>query len=77
MLPPRKTQSTRNQNLDNIELFYKEESYLIQGAIFEVYREIGVDFIESIYQECLEKELVLRNIPFESQKEFTVSYKGD
>ena len=59
------------------KVIYKDESYLIQGAIFEVYREIGVGFIESVYQECLEKELTIRNIPFQSQQEFTISYKGN
>lgn len=62
--------------MSNLKVIYKDESYLIQGAIFEVYREIGVGFIESVYQECLEKELTLRKIPFQSQKEFIISYKG-
>jgi hypothetical protein len=26
------------------KILFKEESYLIEGAIFEVYREMGVDF---------------------------------
>jgi GxxExxY protein len=58
-------------------VIYKDESYIIQGAIFEVYREIGVGFTEPVYQECLEKELAIRNIPFQSQKEFTFNYKGE
>jgi hypothetical protein len=38
------------------KVVYKEESYAIQGAIFEVYREMGCGFLEAVYQECLEKE---------------------
>ncbi|MBN2123386.1 MAG: GxxExxY protein [Deltaproteobacteria bacterium] len=58
-------------------LLYKEECYAIQGAVFEVYREMGPGFLEAVYQECLEKELTNRGIPFESQKELTLRYKGD
>ncbi len=31
---------------------------------------------KSFIQECLEKELILRGIPFESQKDLQLSYKG-
>ncbi|MGD9161914.1 MAG: GxxExxY protein [Desulfobacteraceae bacterium] len=33
-------------------------------------------FFESVYQECLEKELESRDIPFEPQKELVLAYKG-
>ncbi len=59
------------------EILYKDESYKIQGAIFEVYREMGSGFLEGVYQECLEKEFGLRNIPFRSQTELALSYKGE
>lgn len=36
------------------DIVYKQESYQIQGAIFEVYREMGSGFLEAVYQECLE-----------------------
>jgi len=57
------------------KILYKDESYLIQGALFEVYKEIGFGFVESVYQLCLEKELKDRGIPFRSQLELTISYK--
>jgi GxxExxY protein len=57
-------------------LLFKTESYAIQGAIFEVYREMGCGFLEAVYQECLEKELTLRKIPFMAQKELLLQYKG-
>jgi GxxExxY protein len=59
------------------KILYKEESYAIQGAVFEVYREIGCGFLEAVYQECLEKELRIRRIPFVSQPELKLSYKGE
>ena len=38
-------------------LLYKDECYRIQGAVFEVYREMGCGFLEAVYQEYLEREL--------------------
>jgi len=54
----------------------KEETYLILGACFEVYNEMGRGFLEPVYQECLEKELRLQEIPFESQLVLELEYKG-
>ncbi|MBT3496801.1 MAG: GxxExxY protein, partial [Candidatus Marinimicrobia bacterium] len=59
-----------------IELIYKEESYKIIGACFEVYKEMGCGFLEPVYQECLEKELTLQGIPFDAQKIVALNYKG-
>jgi GxxExxY protein len=59
------------------QIIYKEESYVIQGAIFEVYREMGCGFLEAVYQECLEKEMLLRGLPFVAQPELLLSYKGE
>jgi len=58
------------------KLFFKDESYAIQGAIFEVYRKMGSGFLEAVYQECLEKEFDLRNIPYRSQEEIKIIYKN-
>lgn len=49
---------------------------MLQGAIFEVYRELGCGFIEAVYQEALAREFSIRNIPFMSQSEMTIEYKG-
>ena len=59
------------------ELLYAEESYAIRGAIFEVYREMGSGFLESVYQECLEKEFNRRKLPCVSQVELKLTYKGE
>ena len=58
------------------ELIHKKESYVIMGACFEVYKEKGHGFVEPIYQECLEIEMKLRNIPFETQQALPLVYKG-
>ena len=62
---------------DHIQrILFKEECYAIQGAVFDVYREMGCGYLEAVYQECLEKELSLRSVPFSSQQELTLRYKG-
>ena len=58
-------------------IIYKEESYIIQGAIFEVYREMGGCFLEAVYQECLEKELGRLGIPFQPQVQLALTYKNE
>jgi len=58
-------------------IIYREESYAIQGAIFDVYREMGCGFLEAVYQECLEKEFRLRGLPFMAQPELELSYKNE
>ena len=59
------------------KVLFKEECYLIQGAIFEVYRELGCGFIEAVYQEALAKEFASRSIPYCEQPEITISYKKE
>lgn len=58
------------------EPIFKAESYEIVGACFEVYNELGCGFLEAVYQECLEHELRLRQIAFQSQPLLPISYKG-
>lgn len=58
------------------KILFKEESYLIQGAIFEVYRIMGCGFLEAVYQECLAQEFTARGIPFSAQSELHLIYKG-
>ena len=57
-------------------LIYKEESYKILGACFEVYKEKGFGFTEPVYQECLEIEFQLQGIPFVRQPKIQLEYKG-
>src|SRR5437773_4830709 len=53
-----------------------EEGYKLMGAAFEVYNEQGYGLAEDIYQESLEVELGLRDIPNQSKQELTTFYKG-
>ncbi len=58
-------------------LIFEEESYRIRGAVFEVYREMGCGFLESVYQECLEREFRKSGIPIVAQRELVIHYKGE
>ena len=59
-----------------MDIVYRDESYAIMGACFEVYKEKGCGFLEPVYQECLAMELGLREIPFQAEPPLTLSYKG-
>ena len=57
-------------------LVFEEETYKILGCCFEVYKEKGCGFLEAVYQECLEIEFGLQALPFVSQQELQLTYKG-
>ncbi|MEJ7849348.1 MAG: GxxExxY protein [Pyrinomonadaceae bacterium] len=59
-----------------IEILYKQESFLIIGACFEVYNQKGFGFTEPVYQECLQVEFAMQNIPFVAQPNLEIEYKG-
>ena len=48
----------------------------IIGAAMSVHRELGPGLLESAYQPSMCHELTLRGIPFRSQVEPPVAYKG-
>lgn len=58
------------------ELIFKDECYKIVGACFEVYNDKGCGFLESVYQECLEIENEYQQIPYRSQEELRLFYRG-
>jgi GxxExxY protein len=58
------------------QILFKEESYRIVGACFEVYKEKGNGFLEAVYQECLAIELAAQGIPFEQKPKLRLVYKG-
>ena len=55
-------------------VIYKEESYKIVGAAFEVYNKLGHGFLEAVYQEALEIEFQRQGIPYEREKELKILY---
>lgn len=57
-------------------MLYEFESYEINGAMFEVHKNLGPGLLEKVYQEALEVEFTLRGIPYEREKRIQVVYKG-
>jgi len=55
---------------------WQQEGYDFMAACFEVHKELGHGFLEEVYQESLELELVDRGIPFVSQPKLSLFYKG-
>ncbi|MCF7918783.1 MAG: GxxExxY protein [Candidatus Cloacimonetes bacterium] len=58
------------------QLLFEKESYKIRGAAFQVYNTMGCGFLEAVYQECLERELLIRNIPFAAGVILNLEYDG-
>jgi GxxExxY protein len=58
-----------------MELVYKEEVYRIVGAAMEVHRELGCGFLEAVYQEALETEFRIQQIPYQREVDLEIYYK--
>lgn len=73
---PRSHTKTHEGILNVTELILKDEVYAVVGAAIEVHKVLGFGFLEPVYQEAMEIELELRNVPYQAQVPLTVLYKG-
>jgi len=62
--------------MNDNELIYKDESYALIGACFNVYKAKGCGFLEPVYQECMEIELAFQKIPFIAKPKLPLTYRG-
>lgn len=53
-----------------------KDTYAIIGAAMVVHRELGCGFLEAVYQEALEKEFQIQQIPYKREMETPVFYRG-
>jgi GxxExxY protein len=60
-----------------VELLAEELTSKIIGAVYEVHSILGAGFLEAVYQKALVKELGLRGLRLDEQKELRVLYKGE
>ena len=71
----RKAKEMPNENRPPRRNVFRQEGFDLMGAAFEVYNILGYGMAEEIYQESLEIELNLRNIPFVAKHEIIPYYK--
>ncbi|WP_333877387.1 GxxExxY protein [Methylobacter sp.] len=69
--------NSRQERMGRWEVWSRNECNQIQRAVFDVYRQMGCGLMEAVYQECLEKELLKRGIPFVARQEFKLFYKNE
>jgi GxxExxY protein len=58
------------------KIIYKDESYAIVGACMKVHRALGPGFLEAVYEEVVEKEFIVQNIPYKRQVRLDLYYEG-
>ena len=58
------------------KIVYKDESFKIIGACMKVHLTLGVGFLEAVYEEALEKEFIIQNIPFKRQLKLELYYEN-
>lgn len=61
---------------NNSNIVYPELSYKIMGAIFDVHKELGPGFLESVYEKALIEELKSKGLKVETQKSIDLRYKN-
>jgi GxxExxY protein len=67
---------THHRDTEGTEMELNRITEQVIGAAIEVHRALGPGLLESAYEECLCRELSLREIPFERQRPLPVEYKG-
>jgi GxxExxY protein len=54
----------------------KDETDIIIGRAYDIYRQLGFGFSEIVYKDAFEYEFQLHDTLYEREKEYKVIYKG-
>ncbi len=65
------------QCVSSIRELAQRHSFEVIGAAIEVHRRLGPGLLESIYEQCMAKELRLRGIPYQREVDVPVVYRGE
>lgn len=57
------------------ELLYKEESYLIQGGAFEVYKQFRNRHKEIVYKRALKEYLATEGLDIDEEKQIPIYFR--
>jgi len=55
---------------------FRHLTQAVIGAAIEVHRHLGPGLLESVYQECLAREMAARRLAFATQQSAPIVYKG-
>ena len=59
-----------------MSLKFEQETFKIIGACIKVHTTLGSGFLESVYQEALERELEKQDIPYNRHKRLNIIFDG-
>jgi GxxExxY protein len=59
------------------DLLHKEISKPILGIFYDVYNQLGYGFLEKVYQNAMDYELIEQGYKVEAQKQIKVYYKNN
>ncbi len=59
------------------DLLFKDESYKIIGSCMKVHAELGAGFLESVYQEALEKQFIKDNVPYKKEEKLRIQFDSE
>lgn len=57
-------------------LLFEKETHQVIGACIQVHQKLGNGFLESVYQEALEKEFQKQQIPFIRHQRLHIMFDG-
>jgi len=60
----------------DMKLLYKEESYIIQGMAFDIYKQFRNRHKEKIYQNSFYSGLINKKLKVEKEKQIDIYYNG-